>query len=171
MFDVTDPKIEDRKEQPYVGIRSLVKMQDLGSVIPQQIGEVAAWLNQQGVKPDGPPIVRYHTCPPAMDAAARMDILVGWPVAAALNGTDRITADTLPAGRYASLIYTGVENGYEGNGVLVNWGAEQGIHWDSWEDPKGEGFAGRVEYMLDGPDDDPDPGKWKTEVAIKLADK
>jgi hypothetical protein len=34
----------------------------------------------------------------------------------------------------------------------------------------GEAFGGRVEYLLDGPADDPDPANWKTEVAIKLAD-
>jgi hypothetical protein len=166
----TDPKLENRKAQPYVGIRSDVTMQELPTIIPQCIGEVAAWLAQQGMKPDGPPIMRLHRCPPVPGPDASVDVTVGWPVADALAGNGRIAADVLPAGRYASLIYTGVENGVAGNGVLIDWAAGQGLRWDSWDTDKGEAFNGRVEYMVDGPDDDPNPSNWKTEVAIKLAD-
>jgi effector-binding domain-containing protein len=167
----TQPTVEDRKQQPYLGIRSQVAMRELPTVIPQQIGEVAGWLEQHGVAPDGPPIVRYHVCPTTPGAAAMLDIAVGWPVAAAVVGNGRIIADQLPAGRYASLVYTGVENGIEGNAALVEWAASQRIQWDSWDDKDGEAFGGRVEYMIDGPDDDPNPANWRTEVAIKLADE
>jgi effector-binding domain-containing protein len=167
----TQPRVDDRNEQPYVGIRSQIAMGELPTVIPQQIGEVAAWLEQQRVEPDGPPLVRYHMCPAEVDMAAMLDIAVGWPIATVLAGNDRIIADALPAGRYASLVFTGVENGIKGNGALIAWAVAQGIHWDSWDVDKGEAFAGRVEYMLDGPDDDPNPANWKTEVAIKLADE
>ena len=167
---ITQPKLEDRKAQPYVGIRSQIPMQELPMVIPQRIGEVAAWLEQQSVEPDGPPLVRYHMCPASADMAGMLDIAIGWPVATALAGNDRIIADVLPAGRYASLVYTGVENGIKGNGALIEWAAAQGIQWDRWDDEKGDAFGGRVEYMLDGPEDDPNPANWKTEVAIKMAD-
>lgn len=167
---ITEPKLEDRNAQPYIGIRSQVQMQELPTVIPQYIGEVAAWLNQQGVKPMGPPIIRYHTCPSIMKPDALLDVAIGWQTTAALKGNGHIIADTLPAGRYATLIFTGVENGVEGNRALIEWAAEQGIRWDSWDDEIGDAFGGRVEYMLDGPDDDPNPSNWKTEVAIKLAD-
>ena len=166
---MSQPRIEDRNEQPYVGIRSQIPMQALPTVIPQQIGEVAAWLAQQGVEPDGPPLVRYHMCPPTADMAGMLDIAVGWPVAAALAGDDRIIADALPAGRYAALVYTGVENGIKGNGALIEWAAAKGIQWDRWDDERGDAFGGRVEYMLDGPEDDPNPANWRTEVAIKVA--
>jgi effector-binding domain-containing protein len=167
---ITQPAIEDRKEQPYVGIRRQIPMQALPAVIPQHIGEVAAWLQQQRVEPDGPPLVRYHVCPPSADMASMLDIAVGWPVATGLAGNDRIIADVLPAGRYVSLVYTGIENGIKGNGALIAWAAAQGIQWDRWDAELGDAFGGRVEFMLDGPEDDPDPANWKTEVAIKLAD-
>ena len=79
-------------------------------------------------------------------------------------------ADVLPAGRYASLVYTGIENGITGNRALIEWAAAQGIQWDRWDAELGDAFGGRVECMLDGPEDDPDPANRKTEVAIKLAD-
>lgn len=164
---ITEPKLENRSEQHYVGIRSRVSLQDLPIVIPQYLDEVAAWLEQQGVKPDGPPLMRYHV----IDMATKLDITFGWPVAAPLRGNDRIVAEVLPAGRYASLIYTGVKNGIKGNGALIEWAQSQGIQWDRWDDANGDAFGGRVEYMLDGPEDDPDPANWKTEVAIKVADQ
>jgi effector-binding domain-containing protein len=167
---ITQPKIEDRTEQPYVGIRSQIAIRELPTIIPQHIGEVAAWLEQQRVESAGPPLVRYHSCPATPDMDGMLDIAVGWPIASALAGNHRIIADVLPAGRYASLVYRGVQNGIKGNAALIEWAAAQGIEWDHWDDELGDAFGGRVESMLDGPDDDPDPANWRTEVAIKLAD-
>ncbi len=167
---ITAPKIEERTEQPYVAIRAQVAMHELPDVIPQYIDEVAEWLEQQGIAQNGPPLIRYHACPPTVAANAMLDIAIGWPVASHMTGDRRITADTLPAGRYASLIFTGVENGIKGNGALIEWAKAQGIRWDQWQVAIGDAFGGRVEYMLDGPEDDPDPANWDTEVAIRLAD-
>src|SRR5919197_766519 len=157
---ITQPKIEDRAEQPYVGIRSQPRMQDLPAVIPQHIGEVIAWLGQQGVDPAGPPLVRYHACPATPDMAGMLDITVGWPVASAVAGNGHIVADVLPAGRYASLVFTGVKNGIKGNGALIEWAAAQGIEWDHWDNQIGDAFAGRVESMFDGPADDQAQANW-----------
>jgi effector-binding domain-containing protein len=170
VLNVTEPKLDERAPQPYVGVRTQVSMEGLGAVIPQYIDEVAAWLNQQGVEPDGPPLIRYHVCPPVARPDAKIDVAIGWPVATVLKGDGHIIADALPAGRYASLVFTGVENGIPGNGALVAWAEQQGIEWDHWDDPLGDAFKGRVEYLMDGPDDDPNPSNWRTEVAIKLAD-
>jgi len=164
---ISEPKLETHDAHHYVAIRSKVAMQELPTVIPQSIDEVFSWLSEQGIEPDGPPLVRYHL----INMATKLDIAVGWPTANALSGNDRIHADTLPAGRYASLIYTGVENGIKGNGALIEWAKQEGLQWDRWQEESGDAFAGRVEYMLDGPEDDPDPANWKTKVAIKIAGK
>lgn len=165
----TAPKLEDRAALPYVGIRSQIAMQDFPSIIPQHIGEVAGWLGEQGISPSDAPIIRYHACPTVPGADALVDVTIGFPVAVPVAGDGHIIADALPAGRYASLIFTGVENGVAGNGVLIDWANANNINWDSWDDAIGEAFAGRVEHMIDGPDDDPNPSNWRTEVAIKLA--
>jgi DNA-binding transcriptional MerR regulator len=165
----TQPIIEERPAQHHVSIRSQVAMKDMPEVILQHINEVAAWLGQQNVEPDGAPIIRYYACPAAADSAI-VDMAVGFLVGRVLSGNERILADTLPAGRYASLIYIGVENGIPGNAALIEWANNQGIQWDSWENTIGEAFAGRIEHLIDGPDDDPNPSNWKTEVAIKLVE-
>jgi len=79
-----------------------------------------------------------------------------------------VTAGTLPAGRYASLIYTG--SGITGNKVLVEWAKVNQIAWDRWDDEKGDAFCARYESYLTDPRIEPRKTKWEVEVAIKLAD-
>jgi hypothetical protein len=100
----------------------------------------------------------------------RLDIEMAVPVAQAMPGDDRVSAGVLPAGRYASLIYSGVRNGIKGNAALLEWGAKQGLVWDKWKTENGDAFGARVEFQLTEPDEEPDPAKWETEVAIRLAD-
>jgi effector-binding domain-containing protein len=163
----TEPKLDDRSEQHYMGIRTQVTMQQMGSgLIPQLLDEVFGWLGDQGVAPAGPPLIRYYV----INMEGNLDIELGVPVASALSGNGRIAPGVIPAGRYASLVYTGVENGIAGNGVLIGWAAANGIAWDRWDDANGDAFRSRVEYFLTSPDEEPNQAKWETEVAIKVAD-
>jgi effector-binding domain-containing protein len=163
---MTEPKLEDRNEQPYVGVRTQATMQELDIAIPQGLEEVFAWLGKRGIAPAGAPFVRYLV----IDMMALLDIEVGVPVASALPDDGRVHSGTLPAGRYASLIYTGIDNGIEANAALLNWGAQKGLEWDTWKTEKGDAFGARLESFLTNPDDVPDRAKWETEVAIRLAD-
>jgi effector-binding domain-containing protein len=163
---ITEPKLEDRPAQPYVARRTQVPMQELGTVIPQLHSEVYAWLRRQGIAPAGAPFIRYRV----IDMPGCLDIELGVPIAEAVSSDDPILADTLPAGRYATLIYTDVRRGVEGNAALLDWGARQGLKWDSWTTENGDGFGARLESYLTEPRDEPDIAKWEQEVAIRLAD-
>ena len=163
---ITGPKLEDRAEQPYVAIRTQVTMQDWGTAIPQLLGEVQAWLEKRGAAPAGAPFIRYRV----INMAAKLDIELGFPVASAASGDARVSAGVLPAGRYASLVYTGDYAGLVGaNAALLDWGAEKGLVWDSWAADNGDAFGARFESYLTDPGTEPDPAKWETEVAIRLA--
>jgi effector-binding domain-containing protein len=142
-------------------------MQEMGSgIIPQLHDEVHAWLEKQGVSPSGAPFIRYLV----INMATKLDIELGWPVASRLAGTDRIKPGVLPAGRYARLLYTGDYSGLmEANGVLIGWARENGITWDNWTTDTGDAFGARFETYFTDPGDEPDPAKWETEVAIRLA--
>lgn len=167
MTMMTEPKLEDRSEQPYLGIRTQITIQEMGSgIIPQLQDEVLEWMNQQGIAPAGAPFMRYHV----INMAEKLDVELGWPVANAVAGNQRITAGMIPAGRYASLVYTGIANGMEGNKVLIEWANANGVAWDRWDDEKGDAFRSRLETYLTEPDDEPDMAMWETEVAIKLVD-
>jgi len=163
---ITEPNIKNRKEQPYVGIRTQVPMKEFGTVIPQLLDEVFAWLGKQGIEPAGAPFMRYHV----INMEAEMDVELGVPVATAVSGDGHVSGSFLPAGRYAALVYTGIENGIKGNAALLDWGAKKGLVWDTWEAENGDGFGARVEFYLTEPEDEPDQAKWETEVAIRLAD-
>ena len=165
---MTEPKLEDRGAQHYVGIRTEATLQEMGAgLIPRLLGEVLAWLEKQGVAAAGAPFIRYHV----IDMESKLDIELGVPVATTLAGDGRVSPGILPAGRYAALIYTGVENGIPANKALLDWGAQQGLGWDTYASENGDGFGARIESYLTDPDDEPDPAKWETEVAIRLADR
>ena len=163
---ITTPKIDDRAERQYVGIRTQVPMSAFSKVIPQLHGEVFRWLEQQGVAPDGAPFMRFHV----INMADEMDIELGVPTASALTGDERVRPGVLPSGRYAALVYTDVKNGIEANGALLDWAAEHGSVWDRSASAHGDGFGARYESYLTDPADEPDMAKWETEVAIRLAD-
>jgi effector-binding domain-containing protein len=163
---ITEPKLEDRKAQRYVGIRTQATMQEMGTgLIPRLHQEVFVWLKKQGVTP-GAPFLRYHV----INMESKLDIEMGWPVASALEGDGRSIAGVLPAGRYAALVYTGLKNGMKANKALLDWGAQKGLVWDRWEAENGDAFGARLESYLTDPADEPDPAKWEIEVAIRLAD-
>lgn len=163
----SEPKLEKRAAQPYAGIRTTATLAELGAgLIPRLHGEVYRWLEQHGGAPDGPPFIRYHL----IDMANTLDLTLGVPVASPVAGDARVGADALPAGRYATLIYTGIENGVAGNKALLDWGAEQKLEWDTRATPDGDVFGSRYEQFLTDPDDEPDMAKWQTEVAIRLAE-
>lgn len=166
-MEFPEPRTERRREQSHAGIRLRVTMDDLEDVIPVLVDEVAAWLAVRGIGPAGVPLVRYHV----IDMARELDITVGLPVSAATRSDGRVLVDTLPAGRYAALVFTGAGNGIRGNATLIGWIADRGLRMDVHDDGRGEAFGGRVEHLLDGPEDDPDPTTRRTEVAIRLADR
>jgi effector-binding domain-containing protein len=149
-----------------MGIRTQVTIQQVGPIIPQLLDEIFPWLAKEGIQDAGPAFIRYHV----IDMAAQLDVEVGVPVAASTAGNSRILPGLLPAGRYASLIYTGAKNGIKGNAALLQWAAEQSLKLDKWQTEKGDAFGARVEFLLTGPDEEADPAKWQTGVAIRLAD-
>lgn len=160
----TEPKLDNRTEQTYVGVRAVTPPSDLDVVIPRLLDQVEIWLSQKGIVPTGSPFIRYYSL------GETFDIEIGFPVAAGMTGDETVKVDTLPAGRYASLVYTGIDNGYPANKALVEWAEANGIDWDHWDTPQGDAFRSRYEIFITDPEDEPDRDKWETEVAIRLAD-
>jgi len=164
MTTVGKPKIDERPEQQYMGIRTQTPFKGMFSVVTKLFKEINGWTKKQGIEPAGPPFLRYHV----IDMEGDMDIEVGIPVKKPMSGDGRVCPGVLPGGRYASLIYIG--NGYTGNKTLIVWAKENGLAWDRWDDPKGDAFHSRYEAYLTDPKIEPRKTKWEVEVAIKLAD-
>ena len=161
----TEPTIVARAEQPYVAVRGAVTMDTIGA-IADRIPELFGWLAAHGIPPAGPPFLRYRV----IDMDRRLDVEAGVPVAAA-HGDDRVHVDVLPAGRYATVRHVGhFGKLVEATGALLAWAAGQGLAWDMTHTPDGEAWGCRLEIYVTNPVEQPDPARWETQLAFRLAD-
>jgi hypothetical protein len=165
MVIIRKPKIEKRPQQSYLGIRSLAPFKGMSKVIRQLSDEMYAWVDAHPAKPSGPPFLRYHV----IDMRGFMDIEFGFPVHKALPEAGKVKAGVLPAGQYASLVYSG--GGVSGNRALIQWVRGQDLEFDRWDTEQGDNFRARYETYLTDPGLEPRKSRWQIEVAIKLAEK
>src|ERR1700761_953722 len=121
------PEVVERPAQPYVAIRARVTMQNLGAILPPLMPQVFAWLSQRGIAPAGAPVWKYDV----IDMDRFLEVEVGVPVAETAVGDDRVLAGLLPAGRYATLRYTGHPAALvDAVAYLRKWAADEGLTWD-----------------------------------------
>ena len=160
----TEPTIEDRAEQSYVGVRLWIPSKDLSTWTTKLLKELRKWMTAEGLEATGP---AFH-CFYVINTGTEFELEVGVPVAKAVAGDDRVKPDIIPVGRYANLTYTGRNNAYKGNKALVEWARDNGVAWDRWDDPRGGAFRCRYESYLSDRLTDPDKAAWRTNVAIKV---
>ena len=121
-----------------------------------------------GIKKHGPAIIRYLTT----DMSDKLDMDIGFTVEKAIKGDSRVIADVLPAGRYATLLYTGPYKGsgvYKANIAMMEWAKENHVAWSVTKKNKVEWWNGRVEWYLTDPEKESDTKKYKTELAFLVA--
>ena len=159
-------EIITRAEQPYVAVRGQVTMAGLGEFAARH-GEVAGWLGARGLAPAGAPFFRYNV----IDMMRELEVEAGFPVPARVEGDGEIVAGVLPAGRYATLTYTGHPSELvDATSQLLDWAAGQGLKWDMTQTDRGERWGGRLEIYHSDPREEPDMSKWVTQLAFRLAD-
>src|SRR5215467_3722957 len=147
---ITEPKIERRKKQNYVAIRMSVPI-PFGKYLGPAYNEVQAWLRSKGITnhESGPAIIRYLTT----DMSKELDMDVGFLVDKKLKGDSRIISDFLPAGSYATLIYTGSYKGkgvYKANVAMMEWAQTNKIKWSIQKKKGVKWWDSRVEiYWTD----------------------
>lgn len=164
MTKIGKPKIDQRPKLTYMGIRTIAPFKGMPKVVDRISKELMAWVEENKVKTAGPPFLRFHV----IDMRGFMDISFCVPVRKALPDDGDVKANAIPAGRYASLIYSG--GGISANRALIEWVRAQGLGFDNWENEQGDNFRGRYETYLTDPKIEPRKSKWNIEVAIKLAD-
>jgi effector-binding domain-containing protein len=163
---ISGPEVIERQAQPYVAIRAHVTMQTIGTVLPGLHPQVFAWLGQRDVAPAGPPFWKYNV----IDMDRELEVEVGVPVPGAMDGDDRVLAGVLPAGRYATLRYTGHPDGLVGpTASLLEWAGEHDLTWDLSPTEDGERWAARLEIYETDPAAEPDMSKWTTQLAFRLS--
>lgn len=165
MTTIGKPKIDTRPKQNYMGIRTITPFKGMSKRIGELSDQMNAWVEANKVKTSGPPFLRYHV----IDMRGFMDIEFCFPVRKALPDDGDVKSGVLPAGKYASLIFSG--GGISGNRALIEWVRAQGLEFDRWDTEQGDNFRGRYETYLTDPTVEPRKSRWQIEVAIKLAEK
>ena len=160
------PRLENRKEQPYVAIRTSLPI-PFGSYLQPLWNEVSSWLKGQGITSPGPAIIRYLTT----DMSRKLDIDVGFAVNTHVAGNNRIVSGVLPAGQYATLSYTGPYRGkgiFKTNVAMMEWAKENGVTWNTTTRDGVEWWNGRVEWYLTDPKKEANTKKYQAELAVMV---
>jgi hypothetical protein len=85
--------VEERRPQPVLSIRHTVEPAQLTQAQGQSLRQLWSLIHRRGVKPAGPPFVRYHTF-----GDMGTDLEVGIPVVDASSGEGQVAAGELPGG-------------------------------------------------------------------------
>jgi len=160
MTTIGKPKIDRRPRQVYMGIRTIAPFKGMSKVIKRLSQKMNVWVDEHNVKPAGQPFLRYHV----IDMRGAMDISFGFPVHKALSDDGAVKADVLPAGRYASLVYSG--GGISGNRALIEWVRAQGLEFDRWDTEQGDHFSAATKRIsptrMSNPASQNGESKWRS---------
>jgi effector-binding domain-containing protein len=151
------PRIVQTQVQPTAVIRLTIPRSEIQSLMGSALAEVMDTIAAQGIAPAGPWFSHHFR----MDADV-FDFEVGVPVARPVAERGRVKSSELPAATVARTIYRGP---YEGLGAA--WG--EFMTWLAFE--KHEPAANLWECYVAGPESDPDPAKWRTELNRPLTRK
>ena len=88
------PRVVERPEQHYLGIRVITPFRGMLAKRNELLDELFGWLRTAGVDDSGMFFLRLHV----IDMAGPMDLEVGMMTPKPLPGDDRVRPATLPAG-------------------------------------------------------------------------
>lgn len=155
------PRIVDQPERPYLGVRRTCTMTTIAAVA-DRVPEIIGHLLGAGGSPTGAPFLRYHVVDPSGD----VDVEACVPTDDLHLADGEIVAGALPAGRYAVLLHRGHPDGLVGETArLLAWADREGHAWDR----DGDRWGARTEHFLTHPGEQPDPHRWESELAFRLA--
>jgi effector-binding domain-containing protein len=147
---IEPPTTTESTAQSAAVIHLTIPRAEIQHLMGPAIGEVLAAVAAQGIGPAGP-VFSHHL---KMDAET-FDFEVGVPVTGAVTPVGRVKPSQLPGARVARTVYHG---GYEGLGGA--WG-----EFESWLAANGHKPASNLwERYLTGPESNPDPATFRTEL-------
>ena len=95
-------EIRETKDQKTLAIRQFTPVEKLSEAMGASYGEIALYMQANGVNFAGPPYCRYYN----MDMS-NLDVEIGFPVQGETEGTGNIKRCTIPGGPAATTIHTG----------------------------------------------------------------
>lgn len=117
--------LQEKAAQPVISTRTRCAVGDLPTVLGAAFEAIMSYLGELGVAPVGAPFVAYYN----MDMQD-LDIEIGFPVPAKLNGKDQMQAGEIPAGKRLSYLYKGPYSQMEPTYIgIMDWMAANGHIW------------------------------------------
>jgi effector-binding domain-containing protein len=152
---IDKPQIVQTAAQPAAIIRITVPRSEIQTVMGPGYQELMATVAAQGITPTGAWFTHHLNMDPET-----FDFELGVPIAAPISAVGRVTAGQLPAGTVARTVYHGP---YEGLGDA--WAS-----FDTWISAEGHTPEPNLwECFVAGPESNPDPAAWRTELNRPLA--
>ena len=137
-------------------IRLKIPQADIAKAMGPAVDELFAALKAQGIPPAGPLFDHFFSM-----GAGTFDLEVGLPVEGPVTPVGRVGPGHLPAVRVAKTTYHGPYSGLR----------------SAWREfgelARAQGYkaaAGIREYYVYGPESNPDPNTWRTELVQPLAE-
>ena len=146
-------QIIETMEQPVLSIRATTSIENLPKIVGPAYGEIVGYIMAQGGEALGPAFIAYYN----MDMN-NLDIEIGFPVATALPGNDKIQAGVIPAGKKASTFHKGAygdvgpayqalseflgKSGFEATGVAYEY------YYNSPEEVPESELLTKIEFLL-----------------------
>ncbi|MEZ5975922.1 MAG: GyrI-like domain-containing protein [Planctomycetota bacterium] len=151
-------RILETEAHPAAVIHLTIPREQMPAEMPTAIHEILAALQAQGVQPTGPLFAHHLNL-----SSDLFDFEVGFPVGGAIAAAGRVRPGNLPAAKVVQTVYHGP---YEG---LFS-------AWQSFGDQAASDLAAGGlkpasnlwERYLTGPESDPDPSTWRTELNLPL---
>jgi len=162
---MTLPKISHREATPYIAVKAVVDL-PFDDEIPPIMDRLFGHLKASGLTETGLVFFKYNV----IDMPT-IEMEFGVPVDRIVEDGGDFVSGVVPAGEYAEITYFGPYGDLMTvNGVLTGWAKNSGLNFDAREADSGEWFASRLEVYHNSPDEEPDPQKLQTTIAIKLKD-
>jgi len=154
---IESPRIIQTEAQTAAVIHLTIPREDMQRVMGPSIAELMAAVSRQGLRPTGPLFAHHFRISPDT-----FDFELGVPVNAPVIPVGRVRPSELPPARVARTVYHG---GYEGLGAA--WG-----EFGKWIAGAGlKPAADLWECYIAGPESNPDPATWRTELNRPLLDE
>ena len=161
---IEPPRLEERPDIPYAGIRVTTPFRGMLSVRDRLLAEVRAAIAEAGIETIGYGFLRLHV----IDMDGPMDLEAGYFTDGPVRiGHPRLRAGSMTAGTYATMRYR--DHARRANQALQDWARDNDLRLDRRTVPEGDEFACRYEAFWTDPAIEPRKTKWTVELSILLA--
>jgi hypothetical protein len=160
---VEPPRVEERTEIPFVGIRVITPFRGMLAERDRLLAEAREVITETAIETVGFGFLRLHV----IDMGGPMDLEVGYFTAEPVGIVHpRLRPGLMAAGTYATMTYR--DHAIRANKALQEWTRDSGLELDRRTVSEGDEFSCRYEAYWTDPALEPRKTRWAVELSILL---